>query len=49
MLLGIEVVPSNADIVIPQRKYALQIMQEIDMLECKHFDTPLYSNIKHLP
>ena len=32
-----------------QRKYVLDILEEIDMLDCKLVDTPMDSNVKLLP
>ena len=47
--LGIEVAQSKAGIAISQRKYALDILKETGMLDCKPIDTPMDPNIKLLP
>lgn len=47
--LGIEVAQSKAGVSISQRKYALDILEETDMLDCKPIDTPMYPNVKLLP
>ena len=39
--LGIEVAQSNSGVVISQRKYTLDIMTDIGMLDCKPVDTPI--------
>ena len=35
----IEIVQSNSNVVISQRKYVLDILEEIGMLDCKPIDT----------
>jgi len=47
--LGIEVAQSNTDIVISQRKYALNILKEIGLMNSKSVDTPMDPNVKLLP
>ena len=47
--LGIEVAQSNSRVVISQRKYTLDILTDIGMLDCKPVDTPMDSNVKHVP
>jgi len=47
--LGIEVARSNTGIVISQRKYALDILEEIGLMNSKSVDTPMDPNIKLLP
>ena len=47
--LGIEVAQSSTGIVISQRKYALDILEEIGMSDCRHVETPMDPNIKLLP
>ena len=47
--LGIEVAQSLSDIVISQRKYALDILTETGMLDCRPIDTPMDPNVKLLP
>ena len=40
--LGIEVVRSKQGIFLSQRKYVLDILTEVGILECKPVDTPNY-------
>ena len=47
--LGIEVAQSKDGIVISQRKYAMDILEEIGMLNAKPVDTPMDPNTKLLP
>ncbi|WVY93382.1 hypothetical protein V8G54_032470 [Vigna mungo] len=47
--LGIEVAQSNDGIVICQRKYALDILEETGLMNCKSVETPMDPNIKLLP
>ena len=47
--LGIEVVQSNSGVVLSQRKYTLDILADIGMLDCKPVDTPMDLNIKLVP
>ena len=47
--LGIEVAQSNSGIVISQRKYALDILEETGMLDCRPIDSPMDPNSKLLP
>ena len=44
--LGIEVAKSKHEIFISQRKYILNLLQEICMLGCKSNDTPIDPNLK---
>lgn len=46
--LGIEVAQSQEGIVISQRKYVLDILEETGMLDCKPIDTPMDPNVKLL-
>ena len=46
--LGIEVAQSNTGIVISQRKYALDILEEIGLMNSKSVDTPMDPNVKLL-
>ena len=36
---GIEIAHSNSDVVMSQRKYVFDILEETSMLDCKHVDT----------
>ncbi|PNX77125.1 retrovirus-related Pol polyprotein from transposon TNT 1-94 [Trifolium pratense] len=47
--LGIEVAQSKSGIAISQRKYALDILEETGMLDCKPVDTPMDPNVKLIP
>jgi hypothetical protein len=47
--LGIEVAQSKSGIAISQRKYALDILEETGMLDCKPIDTPMGPNTKLMP
>ena len=47
--LGIEVAQSNTSIVISQRKYALDILEEIGLMRLKSIYTPMDPNVKLLP
>ena len=47
--LGIKIAQSNSGVVMSQRKYALDILEEIDMLDCKPVDTPMDPNVKLIP
>ena len=42
--LGIKIAKSNSGVVRSQRKYALDILKEIDMLDCKLVDTHSYGS-----
>ena len=44
--LGIEIAQSSFGVVISQRKYALDILEETGMLDCKLVDTPMDPNVK---
>ena len=44
--LSIEVAQSKSGVVISQRKYILNILEETGMLDCKPIDTP---NVKLIP
>ncbi|RVW93037.1 Retrovirus-related Pol polyprotein from transposon RE1 [Vitis vinifera] len=44
--LGLEIAQSTSGVVMSQRKYALNILEEIGMLECKPVDTPMDPNVK---
>ena len=47
--LGIEIAQSSSGVVISQRKYALDILEENGMLDCKPIDTPMDPNVKLVP
>ncbi|XP_047264082.1 uncharacterized mitochondrial protein AtMg00810-like [Capsicum annuum] len=47
--LGIDVAQSSSGIVISQRKYALDILEETGMIGCRPIDTPMNPNGKLLP
>ena len=47
--LGIEVAQSRSRVAITQRKYALDILEEIGMSNCRPADPPTDSNVKLLP
>ena len=47
--LGIEVAQSNSGIAISQRKYALDILEETGLIDCKPVDTLMDPNVKLLP
>ena len=47
--LGIEIAQSNSGVVMSQWKYALHILEEINMLDYKPIDTPMGSNVKLVP
>ena len=47
--LGIEIAQSSSGVVISQRKYALDILEGTDMLDCKLVDTPMDPNVKLVP
>ena len=42
--LGIEVARSKAGILLSQRKYVLDLLTEVGLLECKPMDTPIVQN-----
>ena len=44
--LGIEVMRSKQGITLSQRKYILDLLAEVGMLDCKPADTPLVQNLK---
>ena len=47
--IGIEIAQSKSDVVMNKRKYALEIFEEIGMLDCKPVDTPMDPNVKLVP
>ncbi|RVW97215.1 Retrovirus-related Pol polyprotein from transposon RE1 [Vitis vinifera] len=47
--LGIEIAQSSSGVVLSQRKYALDILEETGMLDCKPVDTPMDPNVKLIP
>ena len=44
--LGLEIAQFSSGVVMSQMKYALDILEEIGMLECKPVDTPMNPNVK---
>ena len=42
--LGIEVARSKVSILLSQRKYVLDLLMEVGLLECKPVDTPIVQN-----
>ena len=44
--LEIEIAQSNSGVIMSQRKYVLDILEELGMLDCKPVDTPVDLNIK---
>ena len=47
--LGIGIDKSSSSVVLSQRKYALDILEETDMLDCKPVDTAMDHNVKLVP
>ena len=47
--MEIEIVQSKSDVVMNQRKYALEILEETGMLDCKHVDTSIDPNVELVP
>ncbi|KAJ9685079.1 hypothetical protein PVL29_017204 [Vitis rotundifolia] len=47
--LRIEIAQSSSGVVLFQRKYALDILEETGMLDCKPVDTPMDPNVKLIP
>ena len=47
--LGIEIAQSSSGVVLFQMKYALDILEETGMLDCKPVDTPMDPNVKLVP
>ena len=47
--LGIEIAQSSSGVVLSQWKYALDILEEIGMSDCKPVDTPMDPNVKLVP
>ena len=47
--LEIEIAQSSSGVVLSQRKYALDILEETGMLDCKPVDTPMDPNVKLVP
>ena len=44
--LAIKIAQSNSGVVMSQRKYVLDILEETGMLDCKLVDTPMDPNVK---
>ena len=47
--MGIEIAQSSSGVVISQQKYALDILEETGMLDCKPTDTLVDPNVKLVP
>ena len=47
--LGIEIAQANSGVVMSQKKYVLDILEEIGILDCKFVDTPMDPNVKLVP
>ena len=44
--LGIEITQYKCSVIMNQRKYSLEILEEIGMLDCKPVDTAMDPNVK---
>ena len=44
--MEIEIAQSKSDVVMSQRKYVLDILEETNMLDYKPVDTPIDPNVK---
>ena len=42
--LGIEVAPQKYSVLLSQRKYALDLLEETGFFRCKHANTPMEAN-----
>ncbi|RVX18130.1 Retrovirus-related Pol polyprotein from transposon RE2 [Vitis vinifera] len=49
VFLGIEIAQSSSGVVLFPKKYALDILEETGMLDCKPVDTPMDPNVKLVP
>ena len=47
--LRIDIAQSNFGVVMSQKKYVLDILEEICMLDCKPVDAPMDPNVKFVP
>ena len=47
--LGIKIAQFSSSVVLSQRKYVLDILEETGMLDCKPVDTPMDPNVKLIP
>ena len=47
--LGIKIAQYKSGVVMNQRKYAFEILEETGMLDCKPIDTPMDPNVKLVP
>ena len=47
--LGIEIAQSKSGVVMNRRKYALEILEETGMLDCKPVNTHMDPNVKFVP
>ena len=44
--MRIEITQSNSGLIMSHRKYVLDILEEIGMLDCKPINTPMVPNVK---
>ena len=47
--MRIEIAQFKSDVVLSQRKYVLDILEETGMLDCKPVDTSMDLNVKLIP
>ena len=47
--LGIKIAQSNFGVIMSQRKYVLDILEDTGLLDCKLVDTLMDSNVKLVP
>ena len=47
--MEIEIAQSNSGVVMSQRKYVFDILEETVILDCKPVDTPMDLNVKLVP
>lgn len=44
--LGLEIARSSAGLLLSQRKYCLQLLEHVGLLNARHSQTPMHSNLK---